>query len=73
MTPDDLRTPLNSIRSCCRPRAIGSACRRAITGLDSDWASRIAKHIIELHGGTISAHSEGRQRGARFTLALPIA
>jgi signal transduction histidine kinase len=33
----------------------------------------IVKHIVELHGGTIAAHSEGRQRGARFTIALPIA
>ncbi len=32
----------------------------------------IVKHIVELHGGTIAAHSEGRERGARFTIALPI-
>jgi PAS domain S-box-containing protein len=32
----------------------------------------IAKHLIELHGGTITAHSEGRGRGASFVLAIPI-
>jgi two-component system CheB/CheR fusion protein len=33
----------------------------------------IAKELVELHGGTISAHSEGENRGARFTVHLPLA
>jgi signal transduction histidine kinase len=31
----------------------------------------IAKHLVELHGGTITAVSDGRGRGARFTVTLP--
>jgi signal transduction histidine kinase len=31
----------------------------------------IARHIVEMHGGTISAHSEGEGRGAVFRVALP--
>jgi PAS domain S-box-containing protein len=32
----------------------------------------IVKQLVEAHGGTISAHSEGRGRGARFELWLPV-
>jgi PAS domain S-box-containing protein len=32
----------------------------------------IAKQIVELHGGTITAASEGRDRGATFTVRLPL-
>ncbi len=31
----------------------------------------IAKHVVELHGGTISAASPGRDRGSSFTVNLP--
>jgi PAS domain S-box-containing protein len=31
----------------------------------------IAKHLVELHGGTIFAHSDGHGRGATFTVTLP--
>ena len=31
----------------------------------------IAKHIVDAHGGTLAAESDGRMRGARFTLTLP--
>lgn len=33
----------------------------------------IVKKLVELHGGTISAHSEGSGKGATFTVLLPIA
>ena len=33
----------------------------------------IAKQIVELHGGTIAAFSEGEDRGARFAVTLPLA
>ncbi len=31
----------------------------------------IAKQLVELHGGTIEAHSEGHDTGARFSVSLP--
>jgi PAS domain S-box-containing protein len=31
----------------------------------------IVKQLVELHGGTIAAHSEGRDRGAAFTARFP--
>jgi PAS domain S-box-containing protein len=40
------------------------------TGLGLGLA--IARHIIELHSGTIRAESEGRGKGARFTVTIPI-
>jgi hypothetical protein len=33
----------------------------------------IARHLVELHGGTLVAHSEGAGCGSTFTVALPIA
>jgi signal transduction histidine kinase/CheY-like chemotaxis protein len=32
----------------------------------------IVKHLVELHGGTISAQSDGVDRGSTFTLMLPV-
>lgn len=31
----------------------------------------IVRHLVELHGGTVVAHSEGEGRGARFVVSLP--
>jgi signal transduction histidine kinase len=33
----------------------------------------ITKHIVEAHGGTLTATSSGPVRGATFTLTLPLA
>ena len=33
----------------------------------------IVRHIVELHGGTIDAESEGEGKGATFTVKLPAA
>jgi PAS domain S-box-containing protein len=32
----------------------------------------LAKHLVELHGGTIEATSEGREFGSTFTIRLPL-
>ena len=32
----------------------------------------IVRHIVELHGGTVSAESEGPGRGAVFTIRMPV-
>ncbi|HYG78715.1 MAG TPA: response regulator [Planctomycetota bacterium] len=31
----------------------------------------IVRHLVELHGGSVQAHSDGRGKGARFTVCLP--
>jgi PAS domain S-box-containing protein len=45
-----------------------SSCREA-AGLGLGLS--IAKHLVELHGGTINASSDGLDRGATFTVELP--
>lgn len=32
----------------------------------------IVQHLVELHGGTVTAHSQGDGRGATFTVTLPL-
>ena len=44
---------------------------RQHTGLGLGLA--IARELVELHGGSISAHSEGEGRGSAFTVRLPLA
>jgi len=50
-------------------QADGSATRRH-GGLGLGMA--IVRYLVELHGGTVRAESEGDNRGAKFTVALPI-
>lgn len=33
----------------------------------------IVRHLVEMHGGTVSANSDGEGKGATFTVMLPIA
>jgi signal transduction histidine kinase len=51
-----------------RFRQADSSSTRAHGGLGIGLT--IVKHIIDLHGGTVSAHSPGAGQGATFTIAL---
>ncbi|HTV02039.1 MAG TPA: ATP-binding protein, partial [Luteitalea sp.] len=53
-----------------RFRQADSGLDRRTSGLGLGLA--IARHIVELHGGTIAAASEGAGRGATFTVRLPL-
>ncbi len=33
----------------------------------------IARHLVEIHGGSVAARSEGERKGSRFTVRLPLA
>jgi signal transduction histidine kinase len=52
-----------------RFRQQDASSTRAVFGLGLGLS--IAKHLVELHGGTLQAHSDGPGRGARFELRLP--
>jgi PAS domain S-box-containing protein len=52
-----------------RFRQADSSTTRRHGGLGLGLA--IVRHLVELHGGTVSATSDGSDRGARFTLLLP--
>ena len=47
-----------------------SSSTRAHGGLGLGLA--IVRHIVELHGGTVTAQSEGAGKGARFVVRLPL-
>jgi signal transduction histidine kinase/ActR/RegA family two-component response regulator len=48
-----------------------SSTTRAHAGLGLGLA--LARHLVELHGGTLSAHSDGTGKGATFVVQLPLA
>ncbi|HLB43996.1 MAG TPA: ATP-binding protein, partial [Candidatus Limnocylindrales bacterium] len=52
-----------------RFRQADATSTRAHGGLGLGLA--IVRHLVELHGGSVGAHSEGRNAGATFVMALP--
>jgi signal transduction histidine kinase len=53
-----------------RFRQADSSSSRKHGGLGIGLA--IVRHLVELHGGTVKAESEGENCGATFTVSLPI-
>ncbi|HEX8186309.1 MAG TPA: GAF domain-containing sensor histidine kinase, partial [Blastocatellia bacterium] len=53
-----------------RFRQADGTSTRAYGGLGLGLA--IVRHIVEMHGGTVCAESEGEARGATFTVRLPL-
>ena len=54
-----------------RFRQADSSTTRRHNGLGLGLA--ITRHLVEAHGGTVSAHSDGLDQGATFTVRLPLA
>lgn len=54
-----------------RFRQADSTYTRRIGGLGLGLA--IVRHLVELHGGTVTAHSGGKGLGSVFTVTLPVA
>jgi CheY-like chemotaxis protein len=52
-----------------RFRQADSSTTRAQAGLGLGLA--IVRHIVDLHGGTVTVHSDGLDKGATFTVTLP--
>jgi signal transduction histidine kinase len=53
-----------------RFRQADASPTRAHGGIGAGLA--LVRHIVEAHGGTVSAHSEGRGKGAAFIVRLPV-
>jgi signal transduction histidine kinase/ActR/RegA family two-component response regulator len=53
-----------------RFRQADSSTTRSFGGLGLGLA--IVRHLVELHGGTVSAHSDGKNKGATFSATFPL-
>ena len=53
-----------------RFRQADSSTTRSFGGLGLGLA--IVRHLVELHGGTVSAHSDGFNKGATFSATFPL-
>ncbi|MEO7135987.1 MAG: ATP-binding protein [Vicinamibacterales bacterium] len=59
-----------------RPELLASMFELFVQGPDEHGGLGIglslAKRLVEMHGGVITAHSEGRGKGSEFTVRLPL-
>ena len=53
-----------------RFRQADSSITRSQGGLGLGLA--IVRHLVEVHGGTVTAHSDGEGKGSRFVVRLPV-
>ncbi len=53
-----------------RFRQADSSSTRSVDGLGLGLG--IVRHLVELHGGSVRAESDGENRGATFTVSLPL-
>ncbi len=53
-----------------RFRQADSSSTRSYSGLGLGLA--IVRHLVELHGGTVRAYSDGERQGSTFTVQLPL-
>lgn len=65
VAPDEI------VRVWDRLHQADSSLRRRFGG--SGLGLAIVRHLVELHGGTVSAASDGRGQGSTFTFTLPLA
>lgn len=54
-----------------RFRQADSSITRRFQGLGLGLA--IVRHLVEMHGGSVEAHSAGKEKGATFTVRMPAA
>ena len=53
-----------------RFQQVDSGTRRRFGGLGLGLS--IVKHLVEMHGGTVEAHSDGEDQGATFIVRIPV-
>src|SRR4029079_15868796 len=52
-----------------RFRQADASMTRTVSGLGSGLA--LVNDLVQMHGGTVRAESEGTDKGSRFTVSLP--